>query len=241
MYRKRLVKASALGITLFFAQNSMDCMIIYLDESGDLGWNFTAPYRAGGSSRHITIASLAVTPAKKHLPKRLIKKLYTKFNWPTHIEKKWADMSLAERVWFARKAQELRAQNPGDIRYISITVKKENVQPHIRADANKLYNYMIGLSLLNEMARHAAIIFVPDPRSIRVESGNSLHDYLQTQLWFEKQVKTVLTTQPCDSSSSRSVQFADMLSGVVQGHFEDGNSKPWAELRNSISYKTLFF
>jgi hypothetical protein len=216
-------------------------MIIYLDESGDLGWTFTAPYRAGGSSRHITIASLAVSTEKKHLPKRLIKKLYIKFNWPTNIEKKWADMTLVERVWFANQAKELLAKHPDDIGYISITVKKENVQSHIRADSNKLYNYMIGLSLLNEMAKHDAISFIPDPRSIKVESGNSLHDYLQTQLWFEKKAVTKLTTSPSDSASSRNVQFADMLSGVVQGHFEDGNSKPWAELRNSISCKTLFF
>ena len=216
-------------------------MIIYLDESGDLGWTFTAPYRTGGSSRHLTIACLAVTPSKKHLPKRLIRKLYTKFNWPADVEKKWADMKLEERVWFANQASTLRSKHSGDIRYISITVKKENVQQHIRTDPNKLYNYMIGLSLVNEMARHEAITFVPDPRSIKVESGNSLHDYLQTQLWFEKQVTTVLTTQPCDSAASLNVQFSDMLSGVVQGHFEDGNSRPWSELRNSISYKTLFF
>lgn len=216
-------------------------MIIYLDESGDLGWKFDAPYRRGGSSRHLTIASLVTSPGKKHLPKRLIKKLYTKFNWPTNIEKKWADMTLVERVCFAQKANELRAKHPNDIRYISITVNKQNVQPHIRTDANKLYNYMIGLSLLDEMRNHSNIIFIPDPRSIKVESGNSLHDYLQTKLWFELNTKTLLETKPCDSATCRNVQFSDMLSGIVQGHFEDGNSRPWAELRTNISYKTLFF
>ncbi len=123
-------------------------METYLDESGDLGWKFDAPYRKGGSSRHITIASLVVSPAKKHLPKRLIQKLYKKFKWPTNIERKWAEMSLNERVWFSEKANKLRLNHPNDIRYLSITVKKENVQKHIRNDANKLYNYMIGLSLL---------------------------------------------------------------------------------------------
>lgn len=150
-------------------------------------------------------------------------------------------MSVDERIWFAQQACALREKYPDDIRYISITVKKENVKLHIRSDANKLYNYMIGISLINEMARHQAITFVPDPHSIKVESGNSLHNYLQTQLWFEKQVSTILTTKPCDSAASLNVQFSDMLSGVVQGHFEDGNSKPWAALRNQISYKTLFF
>ncbi|VAW69461.1 hypothetical protein MNBD_GAMMA09-1760 [hydrothermal vent metagenome] len=216
-------------------------MIIYLDESGDLGWKLDAPYRNGGSSRHITIASLVASPDKKHLPKRLIKKLYTKFKWPTNIEKKWSEMTLIERVWFAKKANELSIRHPNDIRYISITVKKENVQSHIRLDANKLYNYMIGLSLLDEMRKHKNIVFIPDPRSIKVESGNSLHDYLQTKLWFELSSQTILETQPCDSATNRNVQFSDMLSGIVQGHFEDGNSQPWAELRTNINYKTLFF
>ena len=150
-------------------------------------------------------------------------------------------MTISERVYFAAKARELQENFPEDIRYLSITVKKANVQSHIRGDANKLYNYMIGLSLLNEMSKHSTVTFVPDPRSIKVESGNSLHDYLQTQLWFEIIATTVLTTSPLDSASSLNVQFSDMLSGIVQGHFEDGNSKPWAELKDNISYKTLFF
>ncbi len=216
-------------------------MIIYLDESGDLGWNFSASYRRGGSSRHLTIASLAVTPSNKHRPKRLIKKLYRKFHWPTNVEKKWADMTVEERVFFAKKAHELQIKYPDDIKYLSITVKKEKVQPHIRTDANKLYNYMICLLLLDEMSKHESVTFVPDPRSIKVESGNSLHDYLQTQLWFDRKAPTKINTIPLDSVSSLNVQFSDMLSGIVQSHFEDGNSKPWTELRNNISFKTLFF
>lgn len=216
-------------------------MIIFLDESGDLGWTFEAPYRAGGSSRHLTVASLAVSSNKKHLPKRLVRNLYKKYRWPTNEEKKWADMKLPERIEFATRAKALLDRNPEDIRYHSITVKKPNVQQHIQRDANKLYNYMIGLSLLDEMSKHQEVIFIPDPRSIKVESGNSLHDYLQTQLWFEKQASTVILTQPCDSSSSLNVQFADMLSGVVQGHFEDGNSQPWKILSSKVSYKSLFF
>lgn len=112
---------------------------------------------------------------------------------------------------------------------------------HIRSDKNKLYNYMISLSLLNEMSKHDDVVFVPDPRSVKVESGNSLHDYLQTQLWFEKKSKTILRTQPCDSAACTNIQFADMLSGLVQTHFEDGNSAPWSVLREHLSYRTLFF
>ena len=31
---------------------------VYLDESGDLGWKFDAPYRCGGSSRYLTISAI---------------------------------------------------------------------------------------------------------------------------------------------------------------------------------------
>lgn len=219
----------------------MSSSIIYLDESGDLGWKFDKPYRNGGSSRFLTIASLVLDPSKKHLSKRLIKNLYIKYKWPTGVEMKWSKMNNRERVDFAQKAEGLITRNRNHIRYLSITVRKENVRSHIRSDPNKLYNYMICLSLLNEMSRHDSVTFLPDPRAMKVASGNSLHDYLQTKLWFEKQVETTLTTQPIDSSNSLNIQFVDMLSGLVQGYFEDGNSNPWRILRSKISYKTLFF
>ena len=219
----------------------MTSAYIYLDESGDLGWTFDHPYRAGGSSRYLTIASLVVDPGLRHLPKRLIKKLYQKFNWDPKVEKKWADMRPHERREFSERARQLAEKHSPSIRYVSITVRKENVQPHIRTDANKLYNYMISCSLVDEMSTHDSVTFYPDPRSVKVESGNSLHDYLGMKLWFDKGVKTELKTVPADSASNTNVQFADMLSGVVQGHFEDGNSEPWSILRSRIGYKTLFF
>ncbi|MBK0001449.1 DUF3800 domain-containing protein [Erwinia sp. S38] len=219
----------------------MPSLIVYLDESGDLGWSFDRPYRAGGSSRHLTISSLAVSPAAKDYPKRVIRKLYKKFKWDTKVEKKWSDMNQIERNFFAQKALELLQSNPQSINYHSITVKKENVQQHIRSDANKLYNYMICLSLIDEMSRYDNVTFVPDPRSIKVQSGNSLHDYLLTQLWFERGVQTLLTTNPMPSDQCLSLQFADMLSGLVQHHFEDGNSEAWNILNGQIQIKKLFF
>ena len=216
-------------------------MIIYLDESGDLGWSFHAPYRAGGSSRYLTISSLVVSPDFREKPKRLIKRMYSKYNWPTSDEKKWSSMTPEERVYFASKAHELFLAHPNDIKYYSITVFKPRVQQHIRLDSNKLYNYMIGLSLIDEMALHNAVTFVPDPRSIKVKSGNSLHDYLQTKLWFDKSAQTLLSTIPADSAKTLNIQFADMISGVVQSHFEDANSAPFNALSASVVLKKLYF
>ena len=181
---------------------SLPSASIFLDESGDLGWSFQNQYRYGGSSRYLTIASLSLETSKAHLSKRLIRKLYKSFGWDPSVEKKWARMRPNERLGFARMASELVASNTTDVRCLSITVRKDNVMEHIRSDPNKLYNYMIGLSLLDEMAKHDNVFFVPDPRSIKIKSGNSLHDYLQTKLWFDKKATTQLVTSPADSASN---------------------------------------
>ena len=215
-------------------------IFIYLDESGDLGWTFNHAYRQGGSSRFLTISALVVPTAKKHHPDRLIRDLYTERNWTTAKEKKWSDMPPGARVAFVAKALKLKEKHP-DISYHAIVVNKQNVQAHIRTDPNLLYNYMIKLLLANEMKKHPSVTLVPDPRTIKIESGNSLHDYLQTHLWFVENVQTILSTKPTDSKKNLSLQFTDMLSGVVQSHFEDQRSDPLNGLRAHIHLKKLFF
>jgi len=85
----------------------MSKIAIFLDESGDLRWKFTSPYRFGGSSRYLTIASLVINPDKRHLAKRVIKSLYQKFKWPTATERKWSEMKPEEKLFFAEKAKVL--------------------------------------------------------------------------------------------------------------------------------------
>jgi len=214
--------------------------ILYADESGDLGWDFNAPYRQGGSSRYLTIGVLCVPSAKKHVPKRVIRELYDRFKWPVGTEKKWHQMTPQERATFATEAFKMCEKHP-DIHLHGITVNKQNVEPHIRNDENKLYNYMIRLCVLDCMAADTDVTFVPDPRSIKVESGNSLHDYLQLELWFTKKVKTLLKTQPQDSKSCRGVQFADMLAGLIQHRFEDGYAEHIRICVTRLRLKKLFF
>lgn len=218
----------------------MSSAVFYVDESGDLGWNFEAPYRRGGSSRHLTIATLVCPSEEKHFPKRLITKLYKKFKWPPKVEKKYSDMTSGERICFARYAHEMLMAHPR-IKLMSITVAKRNVAEHIRRDSNKLYNYMINLSLIDEMCKYDSVVLVPDLRTIKVKSGNSLHDYLGINLAFEKKVTTDLQTQPCDSACTKNIQFADMLAGLVQSYYEDSNDSCWRILQGDISSKKLFF
>ena len=218
----------------------MTQMLFYVDESGDLGWTFTAPYRHGGSSRYLTIATLMCPHEKAHLPKRIIRNLYKDFGWSPAKEKKRADMSQSARLQFSNECKKLVITHK-DIKLLSITVYKQRVKEHIRCDCNKLYNFMIKLSLIDEMCKYSYVELIPDPRSVKVESSNSLHDYLDINLAFEKNVETILKTQPCDSAHNKNIQFADMLAGLVQNHYEDDNSIYWNILDENIESKRLFY
>lgn len=213
---------------------------IYLDESGDIGWVFDQPYTKGGSSRYLVIAACIVPPEKDHKPERVLRQIYKHRKWNPSAEKKWARMSPEARTAFAKDASKLANAN-ADISFHVIVADKQNVQPHIRQDSNKLYNYMVKLMLIDAMAEHDTVSFIPDPRSIKVESGNSLHDYLQTELWFNLGAKTRLETTPRDSRNCLNLQFTDMMAGVAQSHFEFGENRHWDHLRTHVKLKTLYF
>lgn len=209
----------------------MSQIIAYVDESGDLGWKLDQPYRNGGSSRFMTIAAV-LTTSKPHAIERSMRRLYKKHKWDPSKEKKWANMNLEERLSFAREATNLADRNKS-IHYRSITVMKENAQNKFKQDPEKLYNYMLRISLLPTLSRFATARLIPDHRNFKVQTGNQLHPYLVSQLRAES-CQTSLTTTPAKSKESLSVQFADMLAGAIQGHHEDGNSRPYNLLQEAL-------
>jgi hypothetical protein len=211
----------------------------YLDESGDLGWKFDAPYGAGGSSRHLTLTALIAPKEKAHLPKRIVRTMYEKFGWSPKTEMKCGQLTVQQRCTFAELAVALAQDHP-DIQYRSLVVRKENVKAHIRRDPNKLYNYAVKILLIEEMAGRKLIRFFPDARSIKVESGNSMHDYLKTCLLFEANTDTELITTPSDSAKNLNLQFTDFLCGVVNGQFEHGTWSPYKILGPKCPVRTLF-
>jgi len=96
-------------------------------------------------------------------------------------EKKASTATVNQKILLCNKTVSL-LQNYPDIKIDVITVKKQNVQAHIREDPNKLYNYMIGLVVPDYVKKEKTIIVHPDERSIKVKSGNSLEDFLKIKL-----------------------------------------------------------
>jgi hypothetical protein len=215
-------------------------MIVYLDESGDLGWKFDAQYRNGGSSRYLTIAMAICPKDKKALPKRCVVKFRKKLGIEAGVELKAAELDKENRAHLAGKVVSLLKDNP-EIKVAAITVKKENVMEHIRSDPNKLYNYMIRLVLLDYIKKHPIVDFVPDKRAIKVASGNSLSDYLQTELWMVENSQTKIHNLPTESHNCQGLQFADFIANFIWRRYELNQSSAYNLLRPQIDNRVLFF
>jgi len=215
-------------------------MNLYLDESGDLGFIFDKPYRYDGSSRHLTIAILLVPKELSHLPKRIVKKLYQRKKQPTSRELKGPDLIPGDRLFLANKIVSLLANHPS-IEVFAITVYKKRVEDHIRRDANKLYNYMTSLVLLDKIKDKPNITFIPDERSIKVQSGNSLVDYLQTKLMFEFNSKTIIENKPQESHKVLNLQLVHFIANFVWKKYEDNSSPEYNILKQKVQLTHLFF
>jgi hypothetical protein len=83
--------------------------------------------------------------------------------------------------------------------------------------------------------------FIPDKRSIKVKSGNSLSDYLQTVLWFDCSIKTKLINNPQESHRNYNLQFMDWMAHCVWSHFENGEAIVFPKLSPAIKVRRLYF
>lgn len=215
-------------------------MNVYLDESGDLGWRLDKPYRHGGSSKFMTIAFVACPPEKKHLLGRIVVDVYRRTKCDPKTELKGSSLSIEDKCFFAEKVRKLVSMNP-DIIIGAITVNKSKVLAHIRNDANKLYNYMIRLAVLPAIKREPIVNLIRDNKTVKVKSGNSLIDYLQTTIWFELGSPTKIIDIPSDSKKVKNLIFIDWMNNLIWGNYEDKNDAPYGILRNVITSRKLFF
>ncbi len=215
-------------------------MDVYVDESGDLGWVLDKPYHEGGSSQYLTVGCYIVPKKLAHLSERIVRDFYLKRHRLAKNELKGYELHQAERVIFAKRVVLLLTKNP-EIEILCITVKKQNVQLHIREDSNKLYNYMVNLILPERIKHKTSITFIPDKRSIKVRSGNSLVDYLQVKLWFELKAVTKLENCPKESDQCLNLQFIDWICHIIRSEFEHAKSKAFHILTSKVKSTLLFF
>jgi hypothetical protein len=100
---------------------------------------------------------------------------------------------------------------------------------------------MVNFAVLDKIKLYPTVNFIPDPRTIKVASGNSLVDYLQIKLWFELNVRTTLIHAPMESRSNLNLQFVDFIAHIIWSRYENNEYPFYKLLSPHISEKPLFF
>lgn len=86
-------------------------MLVFLDESGDLGWTFDKPNGNGGSSRFITISGIVVSEEHLKHVKRYISDIYQKYKLTPKIEKKGCNFSDQDAAYISHLDSKRFMQN----------------------------------------------------------------------------------------------------------------------------------
>ncbi|NIG57145.1 DUF3800 domain-containing protein [Chitinophaga sp. Cy-1792] len=213
---------------------------VFLDESGDLGFKFNQPYRSGGSSRYLTLGYLICPITDFHIPKRIVRDVYHKFRFDAKKEIKASDLQKHHKDFICASTIKMMEKHPHFI-LGGITVKKEKVLPHIRADGNILYNYMMRVALIEKVQDHQSCKITRDYRYTKIASSNSCIDYLQTFIWLENNKPAVLTDNPCHSHTDDGLIFIDWITNIIWSKYEDGYEGWHNQLHHCLSQIELFF
>jgi len=206
-------------------------LYIYLDESGDLGFS-------EDSTPYFTIAFLVIE--KSVLFKRCVKKIKIKYGIPRDEELKGSTTRKEIKGDLLKRICKL----PVEIH--SITVEKGNVEDKLRRDTNILYNYMVGLSLVEkilQLPKNSEVIVVVDRRITSITSGFKFDEYLRYKIWFEGKRRDIdLKTHHVDSHQSYVIQGIDVITNAIFRKYNAGDEALYTIIQDKIrSDKKLFF
>lgn len=206
-------------------------MYVYLDESGDLGFG-------QGSTKYFTITFVVM---ENPIPfRRCVKKVKIKHRIPRDVELKGSTTSEVIKKDLLNKFLKL------DIEVHAITVEKTNVEPKLRGDTNILYNYMVGLSLVERVLAEpvdARVVVDVDRRITSITSGFKFNEYLRYKIWYEKERRDIeLEIHPLDSHEAYAIQGIDVICNSIFKKYSSNNYRLFNIIQSKVKTdRRLFF
>jgi len=100
---------------------------------------------------------------------------------------------------------------------------------------------MIKLSVLDKIVHRPKATFYRDERSIKVASGNSCIDYLQTVIWFEANSETEVIDRPTKSHTDLNIILVDWITHMVWSRYEYNRLTHFDLLTPILNNRRLFF
>jgi hypothetical protein len=191
-----------------------------------------------GGTKYFTIA---FTIVESPVPfKRCVKRTKMKYDIPRDVELKGSITSEAIKRDLLSRLSKL------DMEVHAITVKKENVEPKLRKDTNILYNYMVGLSLVERILQEpvgAKVVINVDRRIISITSGFNFNQYLRYKIWYESERRDIdLEINHLDSHEAYAIQGTDVICNSIFRKYNSNNHALFNIIRGKVKNdKRLFF
>ncbi|MFA4888290.1 MAG: DUF3800 domain-containing protein [Candidatus Omnitrophota bacterium] len=187
---------------------------IFLDESGDLGFNFSKR----GTSRHFIVSVLLTREPKrisnciKHLKESALQKKYKKIP-----EIKFNNSPNAFRK---KVIQKLALQ---EIQVFTFCLNKAKIVSKLHDKKDKIYNYVTGLlfdKILSSVDAGEELIMTVDKVKVGKIQIEDFNFYLGMKLFSAGQAARKLSIIHADSQKDRCIQAVDFISGSIFRKYE---------------------
>lgn len=201
-------------------------MQLYMDESGNLG----------KSGRYFIFACLC--PQNPKRIKNVIKRSCVKFgkaNSPL-IEIKGGLLDTSQKQDLIR-----RLKGRDDFKCSYLVAEKKHIQDELLVNNNLAYNYLCS-HLLKPIVKTAGedIDIIIDNHSIKVESLNSLEDYIKIKAITEWGFSGNIRFEYQDSKRCRNLQAVDVISNIVYGKYTYQTDHLYNLIGNSFKHRIRF-
>jgi|SRR3990172_948543 len=204
-------------------------MILFLDESGDLGFS-------PGGTTYFIIGFLAVNEEIKF--RRVIRNIKKRNGLSGKVELK------AYHSGDDLRFEVLNAIAASDIEIHTVSVFKPRVYDHLQTDTNILYNYAAKWLLVPflEERQLSDVRIIVDLRITRLSSAMRFDDYIKAELWGERGIHTKLEVHHLDSMRSLGLQAVDFVTYALLRGRERSDWRFWNIIRpKAVRTKRLFF
>lgn len=210
-----------------------------MDEAGDTGWSLSLPYGKGGSSRFLILAAISIPPGKNKYVERIVRDLYRgRKGRALSSELKSTELNGWEKKNVAEKLVTLIQKHP-DICLHAIVAEKANVNNALRVKSESFYTHMAEQMLYADLAKHPAVEFYPDARTIKQKDRHALPNYLETRLAIGGHVP-VIDTIPSESGTFLEIQCADIISAILFANYEFSDATCMTILAPVITVTRLY-
>lgn len=213
-------------------------LYLYLDESGDLGFDFVNKK----PSKVFTVAILAIkgTDARRHITKMvertLRKKLNPKGKRSRQVQElKGTSTTLDVKKYFYRNIQDL------DFLIYTLTLNKKRVYQSLIEDKARIYNWVARL-LLDEIDYSAAntrVHLVIDKSKSKPEIAE-FNSYILTQMKGKVDPKIPLQISHVDSCHDLCLNVADLFAWGVFRKYERRDAEWFEIFKGKLKYDNFY-